>query len=61
MAAGIAKTTTVVVIINLIVKLFGFLREALIAHGFGASAMTDAYLVAYTLPYFLQAILGFAL
>ena len=61
MVAGIARTTGVVVIINLIVKLFGFLREAFIAHGFGASATTDAYLVAYTLPYFLQAILGFAL
>ena len=39
----------------------GFARETFIASGFGASLATDAYLIAYTIPYLLQAILGFAL
>ena len=61
MAKNIIKATSVVLVINLIVKLLGFLRETFIAGAFGASDVTDAYLSAYTLPYFLQAILGAAL
>ncbi len=61
MSKNIAKATGVILIVNLAVKILGFLRETFIANGFGASWYTDAYLVAYTLPYFLQAILGAAL
>ncbi len=61
MAGSIVKATGVVLIVNLVVKLLGFLRETFIAGAFGASNITDAYLSAYTLPYFLQAILGAAL
>lgn len=46
--------------LNLTSRLLGFLRDVAIAHTFGASAATDAYLVAYSLPYALQAILGTA-
>lgn len=58
---SVAKATGIILIINLIVKILGFLRETFIAGAFGASEVTDAYLAAYTLPYFLQAILGSAL
>ncbi|MGI6713173.1 MAG: murein biosynthesis integral membrane protein MurJ [Bacillota bacterium] len=61
MKKSIAKAAGVVLIMNLASKILGFVRETFIAHEFGASNFTDAYLVAYTLPYFLQAILGFAL
>jgi len=47
-------------VINICVKLLGFGREMAIADGFGASFLTDAYLAAYTFPYFFQAILGYA-
>lgn len=59
--ANVAKATGIILIINLLVKILGFLRETFIAGAFGASEITDAYLAAYTLPYFLQAILGSAL
>ncbi len=61
MAKSVAKAAGMILFINLAVKILGFLREAFIANAFGASAATDAYLVAYTLPYFLQAVLGYAL
>ncbi len=59
--ANVAKATGIILIINLIVKMLGFLRETFIAGAYGASGISDAYLAAYTLPYFLQAILGSAL
>ncbi len=58
---SIIRAAGAVFIINIVVKLLGFLREMFIASGFGASYLTDAYLVAYTLPYSLQSVLGFAL
>ncbi|MGI6361666.1 MAG: murein biosynthesis integral membrane protein MurJ [Bacillota bacterium] len=61
MSKSLFKATGIILAINLIVKLLGFIRETSIAWGFGATAITDAYKVAYTIPYFLQAILGFAL
>ncbi|MDD2498476.1 MAG: murein biosynthesis integral membrane protein MurJ [Desulfitobacteriaceae bacterium] len=61
MTKSIAKAAGIVLMMNLASKVLGFVRETVIANKFGASGLTDAYLVAYTLPYFLQAILGFAL
>lgn len=61
MAANVAKATGIILIINLLVKVLGFMRETFIAGAYGASDISDAYLAAYTLPYFLQAILGSAL
>ncbi|MDS1029657.1 murein biosynthesis integral membrane protein MurJ [Bacillota bacterium LX-D] len=56
----LAKAAFIVLIMNLISRVLGFVRDAVIAKQFGASGATDAYLVAYTLPYSLQAILGVA-
>ncbi len=61
MGKSIAKAAVVIMVINLVGKLLGFVRETVIAKQFGATSLTDAYLVAYTLPYFLQAVLGMAL
>lgn len=61
MAKNILKATSVVLVMNLVVKLLGFMRETSLANAFGAGPLSDAYLSAYTIPYFLQAILGYAL
>jgi len=61
MSKNVVKAAGAILVVNLFVKILGFARESFIANGFGASWLTDAYQVAYTLPYFLQAILGFAL
>jgi putative peptidoglycan lipid II flippase len=59
-ATKVVKATGIVVLLNLLSRVLGFVRDAVIAREFGASGATDAYLVAYTLPYALQAVLGMA-
>lgn len=61
MGKSIVKATGVILIVNMLVKVLGFLRESFIANAYGAGSLTDAYQIAYTIPYFLQAILGYAL
>ncbi|MGI6144485.1 MAG: murein biosynthesis integral membrane protein MurJ [Peptococcia bacterium] len=61
MSRSITQAALVIMIINIMSRLLGFGREAVIANEFGATYLTDAYLLAYTLPYFLQAVLGMAL
>ncbi len=61
MAKSLVKATGIVLAVNIFVKLLGFLRETFIAGAFGTKNVADAYFAAYTLPYFLQAILGAAL
>ena len=61
MGKSIVKATGVILVINICVKILGFLRESFIANAYGAGTLTDAYQIAYTIPYFLQAILGYAL
>jgi len=56
----IARAAGVVLVMNLISRVLGFGRDAAIAGQYGASAATDAYWVAYTIPFFLQAIFGVA-
>jgi putative peptidoglycan lipid II flippase len=46
---------------NLLSKVLGFVRETVIAREYGATSLTDAYNAAYTIPYFLQMVLGMAL
>lgn len=60
MSRDLVKAAGLLLTVNIGVKLLGFVREMVIAGAFGASAATDAYLVAYTIPYFFQAILGYA-
>jgi len=58
--ARMARAVGVVLLLNLLSRVLGFIRDASIAARFGAGPATDAYLVAYTIPYFLQTILGMA-
>lgn len=57
----IVKAAGIILVMNLSTRLLGFVRDLLVAKHFGATTATDAYLVAYTVPFFLQSILGFAL
>lgn len=61
MSKSIAQAAIIIMLMNVMSRLLGFFRETVIANEFGATYLTDAYLVAYTLPYFLQAVLGMAL
>ncbi len=57
----IARATAVIAVFTLLSKVLGFVREVALAYVFGASAATDAYLVAYTVPNVVFAVLGGAL
>src|SRR5690554_6327474 len=56
----VVQAAGIVVLLNTLSRVLGFVRDAVIAREFGATGATDAYLVAYTLPYALQAVLGMA-
>lgn len=58
--SSLYRAAGIVLVLNLASKILGFVRDATLAGYFGASAATDAYMVAYTLPYSLQAVLGMA-
>ncbi|SHJ68621.1 murein biosynthesis integral membrane protein MurJ [Desulfofundulus thermosubterraneus] len=58
---NIARATAVIAVFTLLSKILGFVREMALAYVFGASAATDAYLVAYTVPNVIFAVLGGAL
>ena len=61
MASTLAGATLVLAVMNMLARLTGFVRETVMAAIYGAGQYTDAYQVAYTLPYFLQMVLGVAL
>lgn len=61
MAKSVAGATLVLMMMNMLARLLGFVRETAVAAVYGATAFTDAYQVAYTIPYFLQMVLGMAL
>lgn len=48
--SGLAKTTLIIVIVSSLSSLLGFVRETVIAYKFGATSLTDAYLVALVIP-----------
>ena len=45
------RSVLVVTVFSVIGKLTGFFREAVIASHYGAGSITDAYFVAYSLPF----------
>ncbi|NPV90675.1 MAG: murein biosynthesis integral membrane protein MurJ [Firmicutes bacterium] len=57
----VARATFILVAFNLISKLLGYVREAVIAYQFGTSASYDAFLVAYSVPAVLFFIINGAL
>lgn len=44
------KTALVLIIITILSKIFGFGREIVLAHFYGASNVSDAYIIALTIP-----------
>ena len=52
------KIIIIVMIFNLISKFFAFFRELSLAYFFGASSLTDAYLVAFSIPTIIFGIVG---
>jgi putative peptidoglycan lipid II flippase len=57
----IAKGTIIIIIATFASKILGFIREILIANYYGASVITDSYLIATILPSALAGIIGGAL
>lgn len=52
------KIIGTVAIINIVARLFGFLREMVIGNQFGTSAAADAIATAYTIPNFIYLVVG---
>ena len=50
-----------VAIINIVARLFGFLREMAISNQYGTSKTADAIITAYTIPNFIYLVVGGAL
>ncbi|WP_031515068.1 murein biosynthesis integral membrane protein MurJ [Desulfofalx alkaliphila] len=57
----IARATLVIIAMSILSRLLGFGREVAIAHGFGATAATDAYVLAFTIPYLFMGVVGGAM
>jgi putative peptidoglycan lipid II flippase len=57
----VARATLIVMIMLALSRVLGLGREAAIAHQFGATHVTDAYYVAYTIPNIFYAVAGIAL
>ena len=58
---NVTIAAAVVVVMNLVAKVLGFIREMVIARVYGATMFTDAYLVAYSLPSAAQQVIGWAI
>lgn len=52
------RTALLVMIITILSKIFGFGREIALSYVYGASAITDAYLVSQTVPYVIFSIIS---
>ncbi|WP_432357384.1 murein biosynthesis integral membrane protein MurJ [Sporosarcina sp. UB5] len=52
------KIIGAVAIINIVARIFGFLREMVIGNQFGTSAAADAIATAYTIPNFIYLVVG---
>jgi len=57
----LAKAASIVAFLTIVSKILGFIRETSLAAVFGATADTDAYLLAQTIPYLLFATVSYAL
>ena len=55
------KVVSIIMIAGLVTKLFGFVREILVAARFGATIETDAFLIAFSIPTVLFVSIGTAL
>ncbi|MFC3886509.1 murein biosynthesis integral membrane protein MurJ [Bacillus songklensis] len=58
---SLLKIIGVVTILNIVSRLFGFLREAVIGYHFGTSSLADSVILAYTIPTFIYLVVGGAI
>ena len=52
------KIIGAVAIINIVARVFGFFREAVIGYQYGSTHIADGIFTAYTLPNFLYLVVG---
>jgi len=52
------KTAIIIMIITVISKVFGFFRELVLSYFYGASAISDAYLISLTIPAVIFSFVG---
>ncbi|HAA90015.1 MAG: Integral membrane protein MviN [Thermoanaerobacterales bacterium 50_218] len=57
----VARATVLILALSLLSRFLGLARETAIAYRFGATAATDAFLVAYVIPYMFYGVVGNAL
>lgn len=55
------KTAVIIMIITILSKLLGFVREISLSYFFGANNITDAYLISLTIPMIIFSFIGTAL
>lgn len=55
---GMARATVIVSVLGVLSKIMGFVREQLLAWFFGASGLTDAYVVALAIPTVLTGLIS---
>lgn len=58
---SLARATILLLVITLLSRVLGLVREMVIAWRFGASAETDAFFVAYSIPYAFYSVVGLSL
>ncbi|RYD05683.1 hypothetical protein N752_07240 [Desulforamulus aquiferis] len=56
-AGKVAKATFIILILSMLAKLLGFVREAVIAKEYGATSVADAFLVIFNIPYIINGML----
>lgn|GEM_PF-112773 len=59
--AAIKKTTLLLMFLTIITKVIGFTREIIISYFYGASGISDAYLIALTIPGSIFSIVGLSI
>ena len=55
------KSTFIIMIVSLISRFLGFIRDMLIANNFGAGVYTDAYNIAVSIPETIFTLVGLAI
>lgn len=60
-ASNLIKSTFIIMIVSLISRALGFIRDMLIAKNFGAGMYTDAYNIAVTIPETIFTLVGLAI
>lgn len=59
--SSLIKSTFIIMIVSVISRAVGFIRDMLIANGFGAGMYTDAYNIAVTIPETIFTLIGLAI